>query len=156
MEEIKKLFQIRKEIIEKSIFDNTLTEESILEIILPELETAKIIESPEINYTYYLQDGLKINGYDINSTGERLIIFIINPDSVLLNQTDDEISISTKDIYESVFKMASSFVQKAIKKHIIPPSDKVGVLISQLGKNDFLNDIDVIETGFENIKKIYI
>jgi hypothetical protein len=145
MEEIKKLFQIRKEIIEKSIFDNTITEESILEIILPELETAKIIETPEINYTYYLQDGLKINGYDINSTGERLIIFIINPDSVHLNQSDDEISISTKEIYESVFKMASLFVQKAIKMHITPPSDKVGVLISQLGKNDFLNEIDVIE-----------
>jgi hypothetical protein len=145
MEDINKLFQIRKDIIEKSIIDYTLTEESILENILPDLETAKIIETPEINFTYYFQDGLKINGYDINSTGERLILFIINPKSVDLNQTNDEICISTKDVYDNVFKMASLFVQKSIKKHINPPSDKVGVLISQLGKNDFLNEIDVIE-----------
>ena len=107
MEEIKKLYQIRKEIIEKSIIDFTLTEESILENILPDLETAKIIETPEINYTYYLQDGLKINGYDINSTGERLILFIINPKSIDFNLTNDEIIISTKDVYENIFKMAS-------------------------------------------------
>ncbi len=145
MEEIKKLYQIRKEIIEKSIIDFTLTEESILENILPDLETAKIIETPEINYTYYLQDGLKINGYDINSTGERLILFIINPKSIDFNLTNDEIIISTKDVYENIFKMASLFIQKSIKKHLHPPSDKVGVLISQLGKNDFLHEIDVIE-----------
>ena len=41
--------------------------------------------------------------------------------------------------------MASSFLQKSIKRHIIPPSDKVGVLISQLQQNEFINEIDVVE-----------
>jgi hypothetical protein len=145
MEEFKKLFKIRKDIIEKSINDNILTEESILENILPELEMAKIIETPEINYTYFLQDGLKINGYDINSTGERLILFVINSSSIDFNQTEEEILISSKDVYDNLFKMTSTFVQKAIKRHITPPSDKVGILISQLQKNSFINEIDVIE-----------
>lgn len=145
MEEFKKNFQIRKDIIEKSIFDNTLTEESILETILPELETAKIIETPEINYSYFLQDGLKINGYDRNSTGERLIIFVLNSNSISLNETEEDLLISSKEVYDNVFKMASLFVQRAIRRQIKPPSDKVGVLISMFQNNTFINEIDVIE-----------
>ena len=38
-----------------------------------------------------------------------------------------------------------SFVQRSIIRHITPPSDKVGVLISQLQKSDFINEIDVVE-----------
>lgn len=145
MEELQKLFQIRKDIIEESINDNTLTEENLLINILPKLEDAKIIETPEIIYSYFLQDVCKINGYDINSTGERLILFVINSNSIDLNQTEEEISVSTKDVYDNVFKMTSTFVQKAIRKQIIPPSDKVGILISQLQKNEFINEIDVVE-----------
>jgi hypothetical protein len=145
MEDIQKLIKIRKDIIEKSIVDNTLSEESILESILPELENAKIIETPEIIYSYFLQDGMKINGYDINSNGERLILFVLNSNSINFNLTEDEIFVSSKDVYENVFRMTSLFVQKAIKRHIYPPSDKVGVLISQLQKNEFINDIDVVE-----------
>jgi hypothetical protein len=145
MQEIEKLFQLRKEIINSSMFDNSITDELILEAILPELETAKIIETPEIVYAYFSQDGLKINGYDVNSTGERLFIYIFNSVSADINQSIDELTVSSKGIYDNVFKMASSFLQKSIKRHIIPPSDKVGVLISQLQKNEFINQIDVVE-----------
>jgi hypothetical protein len=145
MQEADKLFQLRKEIMNSSLFDNSITEESILETILPELEMAKIIETPEISYAYFFQDELKINGYDINSTGERLLIYIINSASTDINQTAEDITVSSKEVYDNVFKMANSFLQKSIKRHIIPPSDKVGVLISQLQKNEFINDIDVVE-----------
>ena len=145
MEELKKLFQIRKEIIENSIIDNLLTEDTILENILPELEAAKVIESPEICYSYFQQDGVKINGYDTNSTGERLLIFVLNSDSLSINPTEDELLISSKEVYDNVFKTASSFVLKSIKRHISPPSDKIGVLISQFQNNSFINEIDVIE-----------
>lgn len=145
MLETEKLFQLRKEIIDSSVFDNSITEELILETILPELETAKIIETPEITYAYFSQDGLKINGYDLNSTGERLYLYIINSVSADINQSTEELTVSSKEVYDNVFKMASSFLQKAIKRHIIPPSDKIGVLISQLQKNEFINEIDVVE-----------
>ncbi len=145
MIELDKLFEIRKSIIEESLFDNSISEQSILETILPDLEIAKVIETTEINYTHFLQDGLKISGYDINSTGERLILFILNADSIDLNESIENLSISTKDYYEVVFKMATSFFSKCIKRHIEPPSDKVGLLISNLKSSEFIDQIDVVE-----------
>ena len=61
MFEVDKLFEIRSNIIEESIYENSLSEQSILETILPDLETAKVIETTEINYAHFLQEGLKIN-----------------------------------------------------------------------------------------------
>lgn len=145
MIEVDKLFEIRSNIIEESVYENSLSEQSILETILPDLETAKVIETTEINYAYFLQEGSRINGYDINSTGERLILFVLNSGSLDLNESIDNLCISTRDYYDSVFKMSVSFFTKCIKKHITPPSDKVGFLISNIRNAEFLDQIDVVE-----------
>jgi hypothetical protein len=145
MFEFDKLFEIRKNIIEESVYESAFSEQSILETILPDLETAKVIETTEINHTHFLQEGLKINGYDINSTGERLILFVLNSGTINLNEAIDNLCISTREYYDAVFKMSSSFLSKCIKKHISPPSDKVGFLISNLRSAEFIDQIDVVE-----------
>lgn len=145
MQELEKIFNLRNDIIEKSIFNDTLSEEGIFETILPNLVESKIIETPEVQYAHFFQDEMKINAYDINSTGERLLIFVLNTKSLDISLNLNDVLISSKSDYDHIFKMSRTFIDKAIKKHITPPSDISGIIISKLASSTFINDIDVIE-----------
>lgn len=145
MQELEKIFNLRNDIIEKSILNDTLSEEGIFETILPNLVESKIIETPEVQYAPFFQDDMKINAYDINSTGERLLIFTLNTNSLDISLNMDNMLISSKSYYEHIFKMSRTFIDKAIKKHINPPADISGIIISKLASSTFINDIDVIE-----------
>ena len=83
------LFDIRDELLEASKDEHDFVQQyALLEQIPPYLVDTKLIDSEDINSAYFSSeaDNLKLNGYTINFTGERLQIFIIN-DNVKIQST---------------------------------------------------------------------
>ena len=68
--------------------DGFINESSFINNVIPSMLDAKLIDSEDFTETYYSTeiDGtqLKINGYIINDSGERLQLFILNYDSISL------------------------------------------------------------------------
>ena len=66
--------------------DGFINESSFINSIIPLILDAKLIDSEDFTETYYSTtiDGLaiKINGYIINDSGERLQLFILNDESI--------------------------------------------------------------------------
>jgi hypothetical protein len=131
--------------------DGFITESNILNLILPSLSDAKLIDSEDYNECYFnhKSDNLKINGYKINESQERLQLFIVNEDSINLANSDDDLLISQKSYYDGIFSKASKFISKSIKKNLdedIQDSSPVKALINFISSSKLgLEQIDVIE-----------
>ncbi|WP_230383638.1 AIPR family protein [Pedobacter endophyticus] len=91
---------------------------------------------------------MKINGYSVNESGERLQLFIVNEDKLSLAAKPEELMISTKATYEHQFKRVTKFVNKAIKGYLnegLQLSSPVGALTSKLASSEGADQFDVIE-----------
>lgn len=130
--------------------DGFISDSAFLRVCLPALNETKLIDSEECNesYCFIEKDQLRIDGYLINESGERLQIFIINEESLELNNAKDRLLISQKSYYERHFNRALNFVKKSIKKQleeVVQDSSPARPIISFLGSSQAMDQIDVVE-----------
>jgi len=129
--------------------DGFISESSFINNIIPSMLDAKLIDTEDFTETYYSTeiDGsqIKINGYIINDSGERLQLFILNDESI--NLASKNLEISLKDYYDTIFKKATNFTNKAIKGHLNEIQDigAINALINQMSSSLGADQFDVIE-----------
>ncbi|MFE3867026.1 AIPR family protein [Flavobacterium sp. LS2P90] len=148
--EIQEFLKYRSDLIKESQDeDGFINESSFINCIIPSMLDAKLIDSEDFTETYYSSeiDGsqVKINGYIINDSGERLQLFILNDESISLDNKNLEISL--KDYYDGIFKKAANFTNKAIKGHLNEIQDvgAINALINQMSSSLGADQFDVIE-----------
>lgn len=129
--------------------DDFINESSFINNVIPLMLDAKLIDSEDFTETYYSTEidnlNLKINGYLINDSSERLQLFILNDESISLSSPNLEISL--KEYYELIFKKAINFANKAIKGHLNDIQDvgAINALIHQMSSSLGADQFDVIE-----------
>ncbi len=129
--------------------DGFINESNFINSIIPSMLDAKLIDTEDFTETYYSTeiDGspIKINGYIINDSGERLQLFILNDESISLDSINLEISL--KDYYDNIFKKATNFTNKAIKGHLNDIQDigAINALINQMSSSLGADKFDVVE-----------
>ena len=129
--------------------DGFINESNFINSIIPSMLDAKLIDTEDFTETYYSTeiDGspIKINGYIINDTKERLQLFILNDESISLDVKNLEISL--KEYYDSIFKKATNFANKAIKGHLNEIQDigAINALINQMSSSLGADQFDVVE-----------
>ncbi len=150
--EINEYLKYRVDLLEEAKDDDGfITETTFLDLTLPSLSDAKLLDSEDYNECYfYLKAGnIKINGYKINESEERLQVFIVNEDSINLVTSDEDLLISQKSYYDNIFAKVSKFINKSIRKHLdeeIQDSTPVKNLINFISSSSLgLAQIDVIE-----------
>lgn len=149
--EIDEYLIYRKELLAESTDRDGFVQQSLfLSAVLPLLADARLIDSEECNDAYYIypQDNLKINGYLVNESGERLQLFLIDETSIDLNVSEEDLKISTKVHYDNQFKRALRFVSQAAKGYLteeIQLSSPVRALATQLASGTGADQFDVIE-----------
>jgi hypothetical protein len=142
------LIDIRTDFIEQSNNEYGFPQEhALLESIPPFLVDTKLIDSEDFNAAYYSSapDKIKINGYTINFSGERLQIFIVSDE--LLYAKESDILVSQRTEYDNEFKKAIRFISAAIKGNLddLQDSEPVKPLISKLKTIEGINQFDVVE-----------
>lgn len=149
--EIKEYFSYREQLLEDSKdSEGCIAESNFLRICMPNLNETKLTDSEDFNdcYTILDNDLLKINGYSINESGERLQIFIVNDESLDLRRGMADLCVSQKAIYDKQFLRAVNFVKKSIKGQLndaVQDSSPAKKLIQFLCSADGISQIDVIE-----------
>ena len=147
--EIKEYFKYRTDLLDEAKDDDGFINESqFIEIILPMMLDAKIVDSEDFTDSLFCQiyegNSLKINGYSVNDSGERLQLFIVNEES--LDPQFDEIEVSEKAYYELYFKKATDFIKKARNGYLEDIQDvgAINALINQLSSNLGADQFDLI------------
>lgn len=129
--------------------DGFFNESNFINNIIPSMLDAKLIDSEDFTETYFSTeiDGspIKINGYIINDSGERLQLFILNEESISLETKNLEISL--KEYYDGIFKKITNFTNKAIKGHLNDIQDigAINALINQMSSSLGADQFDVVE-----------
>jgi len=148
--EIKEYLKYRVDLLNESKDeDGFINETNFINNIIPSMLDAKLIDTEDFTETYYSTeiDGspVKINGYIINDSGERLQLFILNDESISLDSKNLEVSI--KEYYDSIFKRATNFTNKAIKGHLNDIQDigAINALINQMSSSLGADQFDVVE-----------
>ncbi|HKC68168.1 MAG TPA: AIPR family protein [Bacteroidia bacterium] len=122
----------------------------LLSQILPSMVDAKLLDSEDWNDCYFSNaaDHLKINGYTVNESSERLQLFIVDEGSIDISASETNLLVSTKGHYDSQFKRVTKFLNKAIKGGLndeIQDADPVRPLISQISSSVGADQFDVME-----------
>ncbi|MGP8217090.1 MAG: AIPR family protein [Bacteroidia bacterium] len=130
--------------------DGFISEPTFIEQVLPLMLDAKLIDSDYLNEApyNYEQEKIKINGYLVNESGERLQLFIVNEDSIQLKAKNSDLLISQKAYYENQFNRGLKFINKAVKGNLADlaqDSSPVQALITQLSSVSGIEQFDVIE-----------
>ncbi|KAF0200062.1 MAG: abortive phage infection [Bacteroidetes bacterium] len=149
--QIEEFLSYRKDIIDSSKDEEGFVQQTLfLSQILPLMVDAKLLDSEDWNDSYYLNpsENLKLNGYTVNESSERLQLFIIDEKSIEINATENDLQISTKSHYENQFKRATKFLDKAIKGYLndeVQDADPIRPLLSQLSSSAGADQFDVLE-----------
>lgn len=148
--EIQEYLKYRVDLLDESKDeDGFINESSFINNIIPLMLDAKLIDTEDFTETYYSTEidssTIKINGYIINDSGERLQLFILNDESISLNSKNLEISL--KEYYDNIFKKAINFTNKAIKGHLNDIQDigAINALINQMSSSLGADQFDVVE-----------
>ncbi len=148
--EIKEYLKYRVDLLNESKDeDGFINESNFINNIIPSMLDAKLIDTEDFTETYYSTeiDGspIKINGYIINDSKERLQLFILNDESISLDIKNLEISL--KEYYDNIFKKATNFTNKAIKGHLNDIQDigAINALINQMSSSLGADQFDVVE-----------
>ncbi len=148
--EIKEFYKYRIDLLDEAK-DNEgfINESQFIDVVLPKMLDAKLVDSEEFNDSYFYHTientSLKINGYTINESGERLQLFIVNEESI--DPEFENIEISEKSFYESHFKKATDFIKNAKNGYLEDIQDvgAINALINQLSSSLGAEQFDVIE-----------
>lgn len=126
----------RNDLITDSKDDNGFVQQQlILSQILPYLLDAKLVDSEDYTECYFKDDAdnIKLNGYSINESGERLQLFIIDESTIQEHISEDKFFVSNRSDYESQIKRGARLVPLAIKGKLGNQlSDPIGPLASRL------------------------
>lgn len=149
--EIDEYFKYRENLLSDSKDDDGfISERSVLEQVMPLLLDAKLVDSEDFNdspFTYE-EEKIKINGYLVNESGERLQLFVVNEESLALRPEKESLSIAQKAYYENLFSRGQKFVARATKGHLADKaqdSSTVQALISHLSSSEGSHQFDVVE-----------
>lgn len=147
---LSELFVYRADLLEQARDEHGFVEEQrVLDEMLPHMLDSKLVDSEEINQAYMLfQEGLKLNGYAVNETGERLQLFIVDESTIEDQVSDDELLISERSHYEAQLNRSVKLVKQAIAGSLsdkLQDSDPTAALINQLSDPVRLETFDVIE-----------
>ena len=149
--EIDEYFKYRINILEDSKDDHGfISEPSFLNSVLPSMVDAKLIDSEDYNESFYIYqlDKIKINGYSVNESGERLQLYIVNEASINLNINESELKITLKSYYEEQFNRVIKFVKTChggTLNNDIQDADEINVLVTQISSAEGIDQFDVIE-----------
>jgi hypothetical protein len=129
--------------------DRFVSQQQVLENAMKYMLDAKIIETEELSNSYWLDTSanLKINGYLINESGERLQIFIVDEEHLKDGDIESHICTLRAD-YEVQFNRALRTIKHAIKGTLSKTtqlSDPIGLLVNKLQSEEGLGQIDVVE-----------
>ena len=148
--EIQEYLKYRVELLNESKDeDGFISDSSFINNIIPLMLDAKLIDTEDFTETYYSSEidssTIKINGYIINDSGERLQLFILNDESISLDSNNLEITL--KEYYDNIFKKATNFTNKAIKGHLNEIQDvgAINALINQMSSSLGADQFDVVE-----------
>jgi hypothetical protein len=148
--EVQEYLKYRVDLIDESKDEEGfINESSFINNIIPLMLDAKLIDTEDFTETYYSTEidssDIKINGYMINDSGERLQLFILNDESISLNSKNLEITL--KEYYDTIFKKAINFTNKAIKGHLNDIQDigAINALINQMSSSLGAYQFDVVE-----------
>ena len=126
-----------------------ITEQKVLDEIMPSLLEAKLVDSSEPNDAYYCntEKKHKLNAYAVNESGERLQLFIVDEDSISENLQTKEISISQKKHYENQINRAEKFIRYILagNESEIQESDPVRPLVSKLISEEGFEQFDTLD-----------
>jgi len=130
--------------------DGFIDEQRVLSDQLPLMLDAKLVDSEDFNETYFLMENedLKLNGYAINETGERLQLFVVDEAFVDEGLESVELLISERAHYEKQFRRVTRLVRSAIDGSIlrkIQDADPLKALAVQLASPQGIDQFDVIE-----------
>ena len=148
---IQKFLNYRKELLDSSKDEEGFVQQTqLLSQILPLMVDAKLLDSEDWSDSYFLNaaENLKLNGYTVNESSERLQLFIVDESSIDLTLSDKDLQISTKSQYDNQFKRVTKFLNKAIKGHLnddVQDADPIRPLLSQLSSSTGAEQFDVIE-----------
>lgn len=99
--EISELLNYRQDLLEECQDDEKfISEADFLIKTIPFLNDAKLLDSEDFNdsFQYGKADNIKVNGYVLNESGERLQIFIVDESSIDVGVQQDNLLISQKAI----------------------------------------------------------
>jgi hypothetical protein len=148
--EIEEYLKYREDLIaESQDLEGFINESSFINSIMPILLDSKLVDSEDFTESYFSTEFenqfLKINGYLINDSGERLQLFILNEESISSN--GNNLIVNLKEYYDNIFKKATNFVNKSIKGHLNKIQDvgAINALINQMSSSIGADQFDVIE-----------
>lgn len=149
--EIDEFLKYRKDLLNESKDEEGFVQQSlVLSQVIPSMLEAKLLDSEDWSESYFAftPENLKVNGYSVNESGERLQLFIVDENSIDINATDKDLQISTKGYYDSQFKRVTKFLNSAIKGHLnyeIQDADPIRPLISKVSSTSGADQFDVME-----------
>jgi hypothetical protein len=148
---IQEFLNYRKELLDSSKDEEGFVQQTqLLSQILPLMVDAKLLDSEDLNDSYFLNtaDNLKLNGYTVNESSERLQLFIVDESSIDITLSDKDLQVSTKNHYDNQFKRVTKFLNRAIKGYLnddVQDADPIRPLLSQLSSATGAEQFDVIE-----------
>ena len=149
--ETQEYFNYRNNILSESRdLDGFIQQDLVLAQVLPSMLDAKLIESEECNDSYFIfsEENLKLNGYLINETGERLQLFVVNEDSLDDSLSDNDLIVSHKEEYHNQFKRVKDLIKKCFRgqlKDSITDTSPIKSLVTLLSSKEGIEQIDTIE-----------
>ncbi len=149
--EIDEYLKYRKDLLNDSKDEEGFVQQSlVLSQVIPSLLEAKLIDSEDWSESYFAfnSENLKVNGYSVNESGERLQLFLVDENTIDINAEEEKLYISTKVHYDNQFKRVTKFLNKAIKGHLndeIQDADPIRPLISKVSSSDGADQFDVME-----------
>ncbi|WP_316786637.1 AIPR family protein [Pedobacter frigiditerrae] len=149
--QIEEFLNFRKRLLDEALdSEGFINQNRFIAQVLPLMFDAKLVDSDECNESYYLynEENLKINGYSENDSGERLQLFLVDETKIDLAANNESLTVSTRSSYESQFKRATRFVNKAFKGYLndeLQLSSPVRALAAKMASNQGTEQFDVVE-----------
>ena len=149
--QVQEFLNYRKELLESSKDEDGFVQQTqLLSQILPLMVDAKLLDSEDYNESYFFNtaENLKLNGYTVNESSERLQLFIVDETSIDITVPEEDLQISTKGYYENQFKRVTKLLNKAVKGYLndeVQDADPIRPLISQLSSASGVDQFDVFE-----------
>jgi hypothetical protein len=148
--EIEEFLKYRDNLLTESLDEyGFISESSLLYSVLPLMLDAKLIDSEDYNESYFFfkEEKIKLNGYSINESGERLQLFIVNEEAIG-EASDSSLKITQRSYYENHFNKVIKFLQSAIKGDLhddLQDADGIKALVNHLSSDEGIDEYDVLE-----------
>jgi hypothetical protein len=149
--ELSELANLRADLISESKDQNEFLDQTLaLENSLKYLLDAKVIETEDYVPNYFLDESsnFKVNGYLVNESGERLLLFVVDEDSISESGDIEDYCISKRGDYEFQFNRGIRTIKSALKGEFLTgkqASDPIGALTAKLASLQGVEQFDVIE-----------